>query len=458
MPPPSSLPGQPWERGADLSNNRWEASSSASEPRPPWETREPREPLPNPYARPISATPPEPERPRSPWSHAGPVETDDEDEPDAPAAEDDEAAEFDDADDVSDEDTEADDLEDADEDEVPAPTFEAEDENDESDDEPAPHRAGGVVIGIGIGLGVLLAAGGVAGLTAREGLFGLASLAVAAVVVAILTAVAVRRGIGGDWRIAGVLGVVAGLAVAGRDFGPSWLPSVLIVYAATVGGIAAMLLTRPVRKLTSLVFEYGIAILCSLAGAGAVAGILGTADVGRTTRSATIVAAITVALVLAIGIRTRLTERETTGGEFVFIGLFVAAVVVAAAATGVITASETPSMLSRTLDGVWGGVLLIALPFALLGVGAMVRVWTPAGWWVSAPAAIGTSMVAAVIGTDGSVVVGPVLLGALGGCVAGFLLTVLTALVVGMRMRSPSQRGRRQIWRNQDEPARLAAL
>lgn len=440
VPPPSSIPGQPWERGADLSNTRWEASSSASEPRPPWE---PREPLPNPYARPISATPPEPERPRSPWSHAGAVETDDEDEADAPAAEDDD---LDDAEDV----------EETDEDEAPAPAPTFEDE--EPDDEPAPNRAGGVVIGIGIGLGVLLAVGGVAGLTAREGLFGLASLAVAAVVVAILTAVAVRRGIGGDWRIAGVLGVVAGLAVAGRDFGPAWLPPVLIVYAATVGGIAAVLLTRPVRKLTSLVFEYGIAILCSLAGAGAVAGILGTAEVGRTTRSATIVAAVTVALVLAIGIRTRLTERETTGGEFVFIGLFVAAVIVAAAAIGVITASETPSMLSRTLDGVWGGILLIALPFALLGVGAMVRVWTPAGWWVSAPAAIGTSMVAAVIGTDGSLVAGPVLLGALGGCIAGFLLTVLTALVVGMRMRAPSQRGRRQIWRNQDEPARLAAL
>lgn len=456
MPPPSSFPSQPWERGADLSNTHWEASSSASEPRPPWE---PREPLPNPYARPIPATPPEPERPRSPWSRSHAVETDDADEPEAPAAEEDvedDLDETDETDEFDDLDDDYDDYDDSDEDNsLAAPPL---DDDVEFDDEPAPHRAGGVVIGIGIGLGVLLAAGGIAGLTAREGLFGLASLAVAAVVVAILTAVAVRRGIGGDWRIAGVLGVVAGLAVAGRGFGPSWLQPVLIVYAATVGGVAAVLLTRPVRKLTSLVFEYGIAILCSLAGAGAVAGILGTADVGRTTRAATIVAAITVALVLAIGIRTRLTERETSAGEFVFIGLFVAAVIVAAAAIGVITASETPSMLSRTLDGLWGGILLIALPFALLGVATMVRVWTPAGWWISAPAAIGTSMVAAVIGSDGRLVVGPVLLGALGGCIAGFLLTVLTALVVGMRMRSPSQRGRRQIWRNQDEPARLAAL
>jgi hypothetical protein len=468
----SAVPGQPFERGSDLSGTRWEASS-ASDPRPPWEPREPREELPNPYARPISATPPEVERPRSPWA----PERWNEDANEPPEGETDERedeavaeAETDDADtDPADSNGEhpwsnlsTQDAHESGPAEVaadPLPKGVEDREGDDSDDpgEPQPNRPAAVVVGIGIGLGVLLAAAAVLGLTGREGPFQLAGLAVAAVVVAILTAVAVRRGIGGDWRISAVLGVVAGLAVAGRDFGPAWLQPLLVVYAATIGGLAAVLLTRPVRKLTGLVVEYGIAILCAAAGAGAVGGILSGAAMSRTVRAAAVTASISVALLIAVGVRTRLTERKTTTGEFVFIGLFVAAVIVAAAAIGVITGDSTPSMLSRLLDGIWGGILLIALPFALLGVGTVVRVWTPAGWWICAPAVTGTAMVAAVVGSDGAIAVGPVALGVLGGCLAGFVLTVITALLVGMRMRSPSQRGKR-IWRDHDEPARLAAI
>lgn len=275
----------------------------------------------------------------------------------------------------------------------------------------------------------------------------------AGTVAGMLTAVIARRVFGTAWPLAAIIGGALGLVVAIGVFGPDWLVYTAMTYAVAAAATVAVLLTRPVRGLAVLVIEYAIAFGISVCGATAVSGALGGSELSVGVAGAAVVAAFAAALLLTSWIRSRLNEREETTGDYVFVGAFILAVLVAASSAAVILASGGWSW-AQTSTGV---TVLVALSLALLGVGAVVRSWTPSGWWVSAPAALGAGAVAVAAGAGGMRNRGAAVLGVTIGFVAGIALTVVVAALIGMLVRANRTRPE-NIWRGVEEPSRFAPL
>lgn len=274
----------------------------------------------------------------------------------------------------------------------------------------------------------------------------------AGLVAGVLTAVLCRRVLASPWPAASIVGAVAGVAAVAGSFGPSWLVFGVVSYVVAAAGTAAILLTRAVRGLTVLVIEYAIALGVALAGAGAVSGVLGGAGLSMGVSGTAVVAAFALALLVATWIRGRLSEVEETIADRVFVALFILAVLVAASSMVVILASGGWAW-ARTAIGV---TVLVAVSFALLGVGSVVRAWTPSGWWVSAPAAMGAGAVAVAVGAGGMRSFGAAVLGTAIGFAAGVGLTIAVAVLINILLRT--NRARRQIWRASEEPGRLAPI
>lgn len=275
----------------------------------------------------------------------------------------------------------------------------------------------------------------------------------AGIVAGVLTAVIARRVFAVAWPVAAIAGGALGVLVVAGVFGPDWLVYLVMSYAVVAAGTVAVLLTRPVRGLAVLVIEYAIAFGISVCGATAVSGALGGSELSTGVAGTAVVATLAAALLLTTWIRSRLTEREETTGDHVFVGVFILAVLVAATSAAVILASGGWSWAQTSI----GVTVLIALSLALLGVGAVVRSWTPSGWWVSAPAALGAAAVAVAAGAGGMRSRGAAVLGVTIGFVAGIALTVVVAALIGMLVRTHRTRPE-NIWRGADEPGRLAPL
>lgn len=275
----------------------------------------------------------------------------------------------------------------------------------------------------------------------------------AGIVAGVLTALIARRVFNTPWSIAaGSGGALGGVVVLGA-FGPDWLVYLVMGYVAVAAGTVAVLLTRPVRGLAVLVIEYGIAFGVSVCGAAAVSGALGGSELTVGVAGAAVVATLAAALFLTTRIRNRRTDREETTGDRIFVLAFILAALVAAGSAAVILASGGWTWAQTSV----GVTVLISLSLALLGVGAVVRSWTPSGWWVSAPAALGTSAVVVAAGAGGMRSRGAAVLGVSIGFVAGVALTVLVAALIGMLVRT-NRRRPENIWRGAEEPGRLAPL
>src|SRR5690606_3660877 len=126
------------------------------------------------------------------------------------------------------------------------------------------------------------------------------------------------------------------------------------------------------------------------------------------------------------------TEHRETVGDLVFVAVFILAVLVAVGSAAVILAHGGWSWAQTPV----GGTVLIGLSLALLGVGAVVRSWTPSGWWVAAPAALGAGAVVIAAGAGGLRSLGAAVLGVTIGFVAGVALTVAVAALIGVLVRA----------------------
>lgn len=314
-----------------------------------------------------------------------------------------------------------------------------------------------LIVVAGLGLGLLLSVATLLGWTDGPVMgFG------AAVVLGVLTAVAFRRGTSAGWLVCAVLGGLAAALAMSRiaDLGwPDWWSQALAAYALAVAGADAILLTRPVRRLSELPTEYGISVLVALAGAGVAAVCLDGTRLGAGAAGTAVVVGLGLALIAATRARTRLNDTPISAGLRVYFALFVTAVLVGVAATAVIVVHRDTPLSSELVAGVRP---LIVLPLALLGPGLVVRTWTPVGWWLSAVGSVGAVGVAITFGAEGTAggrldAALSMAVSAVVGAIVGAVLTIVVALVVSSMMRSAAP-DRRPVRRTVVEPDRLSAL
>jgi len=284
----------------------------------------------------------------------------------------------------------------------------------------------------------------------------------------VLFAVAVTRRSGERvwfWSGMTVVPVAAALLLEQR-----WLVSSVAVLAAVLGGIAAVMLTRPAATLVGLLFEYLVAVVLAASAGLAVAAWGAQIDPVRFPLAVLALAlAVAIALVWQLGAGYHGIGRRglvlIAGGAVLVTILLVYSQVLREYGSVTVT-GPVGDAVAWTADRL-GGVprpieVLVGFPALLWGV--RVRSSRRQGWWMCAFGTFGTAAVAttlanpkvdleyAGLSTAYSVVLGLLL---------GLLVIRIDALLTRGRRRDAGRRARREGWEPdplRPEPGRTTPL
>jgi len=241
------------------------------------------------------------------------------------------------------------------------------------------------------------------------------------------------------WGAVSLLAIVGALVTE-----RSWALSAVSVLAAVVAGVAAVLLTRPAATALGSLFEFGVALVVSAAGAVSVAGL--NASV-RTERYPLVV--VCLALALAIALVWQLgaglhggSRRElaiVVGAALVLAGLLIYSQVLRAYGSEAVLdgVDDTVSWLQDHLHGVpRPAEALIGFPALVWGIGT--RGTRRQRWWICAFGVLGTATLASSLAgqrLDPEYAALSAAYSALIGAVLGLLVRRIDLVVTGRRER-----------------------
>ena len=285
----------------------------------------------------------------------------------------------------------------------------------------------------------------------------------------VLFAVALTRRSGGRvwfWSLLVVVPVVAALTLDQR-----WLLSSVAVLAAVLGGITAVMLTKPAASPLRLLYEYLLALVLAASAGLAVAAWGAPVDPMRFPLA---VLALTLTLAIALiwqlgagyhGIGRRGLVLIAGGAMLVTLVLVYSRML---REYGSVTVTEAvESAVAWTTDRLGGGVprpIEVLVGFPALVWGIWVRSSRRQGWWMCAFGTVGTATLAttlanpeveleyAGLSTAYSVVLGLLL---------GLLVIRIDALLTRGRRRDAGRRARREGWEPdplRPEPGRTTPL
>ncbi len=260
--------------------------------------------------------------------------------------------------------------------------------------------------------------------------------------VAWLHSVALAHRAGGRTRLWGALALIAVVGALVTE--EAWALSGLSVLTAVVSGVAAVLLTRPAATALGILFEFGLALVVSVAGALAVAGLNAPVQTERYTLVVLCLAlAIAIALVWQLGAGLHGMGRRglaiVVGGAVLLAGLLVYSQILQTYGSQAIVdrVDESVRWLKDNLEGVpRPAEALIGFPALVWGIGT--RASRRQGWWMCAFGVLGTATVAsslaaqrldpeyAALSASYSVLIGVVL---------GLLVRRIDMIVTGRRER-----------------------